>query len=406
MITQIFDLQNPWRTDPSFAFQLKPRALLPTLLENLDRKRILVLVGSRQVGKSSLMYLLIDALIRQRRVAATDIYYFNLDDLKLHELFESLPDFVRFVGAGKSRKYVFLDEVQRLTNPGLFLKELYDLPLDLQIVCSGSSQLEVKANLKENLVGRARQFEIQRLSFEEYLEFAQPTTRRQALQEMLIYGSYPAVALERAGPEKQLVIKDIYQSYVEKDLVDFLKVDNIQAFNRLVGLLANQIGSLLNVENLCKALRISRGQVERYLGMLENTFIIRRIYPFFKNYKKEITKTPKVYFLDLGLRNFALNHFSALDTRTDVGALFENFYLLQLLHRDVYGRDKINFWRTTNQTEIDFIVTRGDRREAIETKWGAATPPRSFKSLKKHYPDIQTRVVSQEHFVKEPEPTE
>ncbi|MFQ5708435.1 MAG: ATP-binding protein [bacterium] len=374
---------------------------MPTLLENLTSDKILVLVGSRQVGKSSLIYLIIESLICEQHVNPNDIFYFNLDDLKLHELFESIPDFIHFVGGGRSRKYLFIDEVQRLSNPGLFLKELYDLHLDLKIICSGSSQLEVKSKLKENLVGRARQFEIQRLSFEEYLEFAHPTTRRQALEEMLIYGSYPAVAAVTQRMEKQLTVKDIYQSYVEKDLVDFLKVDNIQAFNRLLGLLANQIGSLLNIENLCKTARAGRGQIEHYLTILENTFIIRRIYPFFENYKKEITKTPKVYFMDLGLRNFALNNFSSpLDSRTDVGKLFENFYLLELIHQDILGLQKINFWRTTNQTEIDFIVTRGGRREAIEVKWGKPTPPKSFKSIKKHYPDMQTTVVSTAKFVK------
>ncbi len=399
MIAEIFNLQNPWRTDTSFSFHLKPRAILPTLLENLRNRKILVLIGSRQVGKSSLMFLLIESLLRERRVPATDIFYFNLDDLKLHELFENLPEFVHFLGAGKSRKYLFIDEVQRLPNPGLMLKSLYDLQLDIKIICSGSSQLEVKSKLKENLVGRARQFEIQRLSFPEYLEFAQPVTRRQALEDMLVYGSYPGVAILPERLEKQLAIKDIYQSYVEKDLVDFLKVDDIQAFNRLVGLLANQIGNLLNVQNLAKAVRTHRQHIEHYLAILENTFIIRRVYPFFQNYKKEITKTPKVYFLDLGLRNFALNDFRPVELREDTGKLFENFYFLHLLHQDIFGLQKINFWRTTNQTEIDFIVTRETQREAIEVKWERATAPKSFASIKKYYPDMKTTVVTKANFL-------
>lgn len=399
MIAEIFNLQNPWRTDTSFSFHLKPRAILPTLLENLRNRKILVLIGSRQVGKSSLMFLLIESLLRERRVPATDIFYFNLDDLKLHELFENLPEFVHFLGAGKSRKYLFIDEVQRLPNPGLMLKSLYDLQLDIKIICSGSSQLEVKSKLKENLVGRARQFEIQRLSFPEYLEFAQPVTRRQALEDMLVYGSYPGVAILPERLEKQLAIKDIYQSYVEKDLVDFLKVDDIQAFNRLVGLLANQIGNLLNVQNLAKAVRTHRQHIEHYLAILENTFIIRRVYPFFQNYKKEITRTPKVYFLDLGLRNFALNDFRPVELREDTGKLFENFYFLHLLHQDIFGLQKINFWRTTNQTEIDFIVTRETQREAIEVKWERATAPKSFASIKKYYPDMKTTVVTKANFL-------
>ncbi|MCD4755242.1 MAG: AAA family ATPase [Deltaproteobacteria bacterium] len=253
----------------------------------------------------------------------------NLDDLKLHELFNSIPDFIHFLGKESQKKYAFIDEVQRLENPGLFLKEIYDLNLNIKIIYSGSSQLEVKSNFKEHLVGRARQFEIHRLAFKEYLHFAHPITRKQALEDMLIYGSYPAVAMEMNKTEKKLSIKDIYQSYVEKDLVDFLRVDNVNAFNNLLVLLANQIGSLLSIDSLSKSLRISRNQTEKYISILENTFIIKRIYPYHKNYKKEITKTPKTYFMDLGLRNFVINNFNSLALRNDQGDLFYIFLFLK-----------------------------------------------------------------------------
>lgn len=398
MITEIFNLQNPWRQNRDFASKLQQRSVLQVLTENLDNKKILGLIGSRQVGKSSLMYLMIKHLLSVQSVNAAHIYYFNLDDLKLHELFHNMADFVHFVRPGDDRKFIFIDEIQRLENPGLFLKELYDLNLNLKVVYSGSSQLEIKSKMKESLVGRARQFEIQRLSFVEYLQFNEPITRQQAIDEMLVFGAYPEVALERHSTEKQLSIKDIFQSYVEKDLIDFLKIDNITAFNKLLVLLANQIGGLLNIESLVKSIRINRAEVERYIIILERTFIIRRIYPFFENYKKEITKTPKIYFLDLGLRNFVLNNFNPPDMRNDWGSLFENFFLIELIHEDVFALDKINFWRTTNQTEIDFIVTRGTEREAIEVKWNKTTPPKSFDTIARYYPNMKTRVVTKRDF--------
>ncbi len=125
------------------------------------------------------------------------------------------------------------------------------------------------------------------------------------------------------------------------------------------------------------------------------------MYPFYKNYKKEITKTPKVYFLDLGIRNFILNAFQPVESRTDVGALFENFYYTEILSSDFYGFKKINFWRTTNQTEIDFIIQGEDEFVATEVKWQAKSPPRSFKTIKKYYPDITTRLITQNDFLKE-----
>lgn len=396
MIKDIFELQNPWR-NLAYSFTQKHRAILPTILDNLPNPKIIGLIGSRQVGKSSIVYLLIKHLI-EKNTSPENIFYFNLDDLKLHDLFDNIPNFFHFIAPGNSTKYIFIDEIQRLKNPGLFLKEIYDLQLNIKIIYSGSSQLEIKSKLKEHLVGRARQFEIQRLSFNEYLQFNQPITKEQALEEMLIYGAYPATALARNYLEKKLTIKDIHQSYIEKDLVDFLRIANIEVFNKLLILLANQIGSLLNVGNLSKALRASRQEINGYINILEQTFITKRIYPFHQNYKKEIIKTPKLYFMDLGLRNYMINNFNPIYMRQDNGDLFENFYFTEMLAGDFYGLTKINFWRTTNQTEIDFIRT-GEQREAFEVKWNKKTMPKSFATLKKYYPDITPQVITREDFL-------
>lgn len=400
MIKDIFELQNPWRFDTNFHFNLKPRKLLTELIENLDNKKLIGITGSRQVGKSSLLFLLIEYLIKRQQVSPLDIFYFNLDDLKLHELFSDLPAFLNFIGKSRNRQFIFLDEVQRLENPGLFLKMLYDLNLNIKVIFTGSSQLEVRAKTKENLVGRARTFELQRLSFNEFIDFNHPITPKEALYEILIFGSYPEVALERDAKQKKLLIKDIYQTYIEKDISDYLHIDNITAFNNLLKFLAVNCGQLLNLENLSKSLRINRTLTEKYIQVLESTFIIKRIYPFYKNYKKEIVKTPKLYFLDLGLRNFAINNFNEPQLRNDIGILFENFYLLELLANDPSKLNKINFWRTTNQTEIDFIVQNESGIEAIETKWTSQREPRSFITIKKYYPEIQTRLITKETFVR------
>ena len=399
MIRDIFLLQNPWRTQTDFTFNLKNRNILPLLINALSSpKNILGLIGSRQVGKSSLIFLLIQHLL-QHGTNSKNIFYFNLDDLKLHELFDNMPDFINFIGVGDERIFIFIDEVQRLENPGLFLKALYDLGLNIKIIYSGSSQLEIKSKLREHLVGRVRQFEIQRLCFEEYIDFNQPITRKEALEEILLYGSYPGVALEKEKLEKKLAIKDIYQSYIEKDLVDFLHVTNISSFNTLLGLLANQISNLMNIDSLSKAARIPRKETERFITILESTFIIKRLNPFHRNYKKEITKTPKIFFLDLGLRNYAINNFNQLTLRNDQGELFENFIFLELLHKDYYNLSRLNYWRTTNQTEIDFILSNEDGVEAIEVKWQKETPPKSFKTLQRYYPEIQAKMITKKTFL-------
>lgn len=398
MISEIFNLQNPWRTQNNYQFNLQKREILKELINNLSTPKIIGLIGSRQVGKSSLLFSLIKYLIKDS-TNKSRIFYFNLDDLFLHQIFENITDLINFISPGKETKYLFIDEIQRLPNPWLFLKELYDLKLNLKIFYSWSSQLEIKSKLKEHLVGRVRQFEIQRLSLSEYIDFRQPITKKQALYDYLTYGSYPEIAQTKGEQNKILAIKDIYQSYIQKDINEFLQVKNTETFNKLIILLANQIGSLLNIDNLAKTLRSPRAEIIKYIEILEWTFIIKLIYPYFKNYKKEITKTPKLFFLDLWLRNFALNNFNSLELRSDKGELFENFVFLDYLTKDVHWLHKINFWRTTNQTEIDFIIQTPQQTEAIETKWTTSKTPKSFTTLLEHYPDFEAKIVNKDNYL-------
>ena len=223
MLRHIFNLQNPWRAenDRLFTFPIYSRDIEPLLVDNLKSEKIIGLIGSRQVGKSSLLYRLIQYLLKSE-VSDVDIFYFNLDDINLHRIFSNIVTFTEFIGRSNKRKYIFIDEVQRLNNPGLFLKEVYDLQLPYKIIYSGSSQLELKAKLKESLVGRSRLFTIHSLSFNEMKNFCAPITNDEILSHALIYGSYPGVCIQKSEMEKKLSIKDIFQSYIEKDIVNFL----------------------------------------------------------------------------------------------------------------------------------------------------------------------------------------
>jgi len=340
-----------------------------------------------------LLWLLIEDLLKSG-ISDKDIFYFNLDDMQLHSLFSAIPEFIQFLGNDDRRKYVFIDEIQRLNSPGLFLKEVFDLKRNIKTIYSGSSQLEIKAKTKEHLVGRSRVFTINRLSFNEYVDFAGPITKQDALNNILLFGSYPAIAKEPQSIDKKLRIKDIYQAYVQKDLVDFINLKDIDIYNKFLIKIAMQSGDLLNVNSISNSMRVSRLKIEEFLNILEQTFICKRIYPFHKNYSKEITKTPKLYFLDLGLRNFILNNFNDLSLRTDKGSLFENFCLTEILSEDYYSMKKVNFWRTINKTEIDFIVHSEGKINAIEIKWSNSKRPRSFSSIESLYPEINTELVT------------
>ncbi|MBI4234676.1 ATP-binding protein [Candidatus Peregrinibacteria bacterium] len=400
MLETILKKQNPWWENKAFKFGIFSRSVLPELIKNLSNDKIIALLGSRQVGKTSLMYLLIGHLLKT--VKSHNIFYFNLDDFELRNLFSSADSFLQYIQADRETKYVFIDEVQRLDNPGLFLKSIHDLNLNLKIIVSGSSQLELRAKLKEFLVGRLRQIEIPRLTYSEMLNLLPNTPKKSVLENMMLYGSYPEIAKQDNIEEKKLLLNDIYQTYLQKDIADFAKIENIDAFNKLLILLAAQIGSLLNVHHLSKTLRVSAQKIADYLDILEGTFIIKRLYPFFKNYKKEISKTPKVYFMDLGLRNLLLANWQQLALRSDQGALFENMVFLELYNQDVYKLKHYHFWRTTNQTEIDFIVEEGTSIKAIEAKYSNSKNPKAFTTFKEYYPKAVMGLITSETIGKVP----
>lgn len=394
MLNAILKKQNPWWGNKSFEFSVFSRNILPELIKNLANDKIVALVGSRQVGKTSLLYLLIEHLLKI--VKPLNIFYINLDDFEVRRLFSSASTFLQYIQAGDEMKYVFIDEVQRLDNPGLFLKSIHDLNLKLKIIVSGSSQLELRAKLKEFLVGRLRQFEIPRLTFAEMRNLEPNIPQKSIFENMMIYGSYPEIAKQNNIEEKKLLLNDIYQAYLQKDVADFAKIENIDAFNKLLILLAAQIGSLLNVHHISETLRISTREVNNYLDVLEGTFVIKRLYPFFRNYKKEISKTPKVYFMDLGLRNLILANWQVPELRSDQGALFENLVFLELYNQDIYKLKHYHFWRTTNQTEIDFIIEDGTTIKAIEAKYSNSKNPKAFATFKEYYPKALTGVVTKE----------
>ena len=396
--SRAFDLQNPWRKKRGYKSGYLDRTILPHLIEHLESEQVLGIIGSRQVGKSALIMMLIEHLIKSG-VSPKNIFYFNLDSYDLQTLFSRPHDLIDFLGESDGRKYVFVDEVQTLKTPGLFLKELYDLRLPIKIVYSGSSYTEIRAKTKEHLVGRVREFRIERLSFDEYKKFRSPVSSEVALRDYILYGSYPAVALAKKSLERKRRIRDIHNDYIRKDIVELLKVEDTDSFNKLLTILAHQTGTLVNLEHLSRFSGLSREEVGKYISTLEQTFIIEILRPFHRNYRKEITRMPKAYFLDLGLRNSLLNAFQPIELRDDLGRLFENFCLLQLLADDPYRENTIRFWRTTNQTEIDFMVESGRELKAIEAKWSDAKEPRSFRTIREHYPGVDAEVWTRGRFV-------
>ena len=350
------------------------------IFKHLGSKEISILIGPRQAGKTTIMLHIKDQLVKQ----GEKTLLLNIDRDDHRKYFNSQTDLVNYLKLyfGTEKGYLFIDEMQRLDDAGLFLKGIYDRNLPYKIIVSGSGSLELKEKIHESLAGRKRVFEIPTITFSEFINFKtnyQFTNKihdffkydkilpETLLQEYLYFGGYPKVVLSNNIEEKRNTIKEIYESYVEKDIQNLIHIEKTENFINLVSVLSSQIGQLVNRAELSQTLKIDRETLKTYLWYLEKTFIIARINPYFSNIRKELTKMPVFYFTDIGFRNYNCNQFLTPPDKTD-GFLFQNFIYQLLIESKNFNNAKINFWRTKDGAEVDFIVHLGNDIIPIEVK--------------------------------------
>jgi len=356
------------------------RKALGSLIKFMGLRETIVIYGARQVGKTTLMKMLIDHL-KADGYPEEAIFYLDLEDLELLDLcnqgVKALTNYVNARTRYKGRVFLFIDEIQYLENASSFIKLMVDNYSDrFKLIVSGSSVLDIKSKVKRSLVGRILTFEIFGLDFEEYLWFRgltfnfdfvdDPKTWKELkayFEEFLVYGGYPRVALISDVESKKYYLKELIQTYIKKDVRDIGKIRNIAKFNNFLRILGDQAGSLLNVDNLAKNVGLARETVYDYLMLLEGTYVLKRLSPFHRNLKSELTKMPKLYFEDSGVLNY-LKHNDIIEKVT--GDLLENGVFTELRKR--VGLEKLWFWRTQSKQEVDFIVERKDTLVALEVK--------------------------------------
>lgn len=363
------------------------REIFDRIAIHLEKPEITLLTGSRQVGKTVLLEQLKSHLIREKKIPNDAILRYNLDLIQDWEIFQNQRDFIEFLrGRSKRQKiYAFIDEAQKVPEAARFFKGVYDSKLNVKFVLTGSSSLEIKAKLKETLAGRKRIFHIPSFTFYEFLLtkdgfLAENLKSDNSLgeidqrkinshyEEYLIFGGYPRVVLSESKEEKIAILREIFSSYVEKDIMGFLEIKNKTAFSRMIKLLAAQIGQLANIGELALHLGIDRHTVERYILALEETFVVRKITPYFTNPRQEIIKAAKIYFLDSGIGNLALENFQPFSNRPDKGSILENAVCSELLNLCEDTSAKLHFWRTKQKTEVDFVLEKGSDILPIEVK--------------------------------------
>jgi predicted AAA+ superfamily ATPase len=370
------------------------RSILKEIVEHLASKEITMIVGARQVGKTTLMR---DLLTRTEQAGKRSMF-FNLDVESDAAFFVSQQTFLDRLRLefGDQEGVVFIDEIQRKTDAGIFLKGLYDLNLPYKLVVSGSGSLELKEKIHESLAGRKRLFEMLPVTFLELVDFRTDykyseklpdfftlhiEKTRKLLKEYLNFGGYPRVVLALEQSEKEKIIHEIFRSYAEKDISYFLRIDRVEAFESVLKLLASQTGRIIEYASLSREASISFVTLKKYLWYAEKTFAIHLTLPYFKNRHKELVKAPIAYFNDLGLRNELLGYFGNLPEQ-EYGFIFQNLVENALLENTRWKNTRLKFWRTTDGREVDFILDKGNAVIPVEVKYAALVTPNIEKSLR------------------------
>lgn len=347
---------NPWLKDQNLPFLALERYLLRKQEAFLKQpewdKLITVLVGPRQAGKTTLGKSLCYDLIKTTQ-RFDQLIYLNCDSTIIREWLTGVYIMNELRETfGVKRFVLFIDEAQRLENPGLLVKALYDLDLPVKIIISGSSQLEIKSKIQEHLTGRQIEAQILPLSYQEI-----PMPKQ--MDKSLLYGCYPQVVTQ-AMP--RLLLSELYRDYINRDIIEFLKIGKPIIFEKLMVLLAHSSGQLLNYQQIANDCNISGVTVKHYIDILEQTYIIKTLLPWSNNKRSEVTSNPKCYYLDNGFRNQALGNFSAIESRNDKGLLIESAVFQELYKHKVQNflDYQIYFWRTKNGAEVDFIIKQND----------------------------------------------
>jgi len=352
-----------------------PRKVFKELKKEAKNRKICMLIGARQVGKTTILKELFSELSGTNKCL-----FLDLDVISNYEKVSSFEILVNTLKANDYDEkqeecfYLFLDEFQKYPSLPKIMKNVYDNLENVKIYASGSSSLTIKDQIQESLAGRKKIIELFPLDFEEFLWFKNEMLSKNLknlvklkgesldkaikefdifLREFLIFGGYPETALKKSKEEKKEVLESIFDLYVKKDLVEYLKIEKILEVKKLIEFLSVNNGQKIKYEDISDLTSMNFKEIKRYIEILNETYLISILRPFYTNKNKELVKIPKIYFLDNGVRNFFINNFNNLSLRDDAGFLFEGFIISEFIKR---GIKNLKFWQDKNSNEIDIIA--------------------------------------------------
>lgn len=346
------------------------------LKKQLDSKKATIIFGARQVGKTTL----VNHILKDQNSV-----FFNFDISYDYDRFfaiSKLPP-LDAMKTLNNPKFIIIDEAQRSTETSRIIKGWLDYGIDAKIILLGSSSFQLLHQSSESLTGRNEKIFLTPLLFQEYISFQSwysDSFQRKKIEEdfknqlgevlmqSIVFGNYPEVVL---APEKRTLLLNITSDYLFKDVLQLGIINNLEVLKKLLNLLAFQIGNEVSYNELANNLGISRATVEKYISLLEQSFVIFRFSAFSNNARKEVNKSKKIYFWDTGIRNALLGEFSLSQTRTDIGALWENWVIAEFMKKNMLDNNikKLFFWRNRDGSEVDLVIKEDDNIKAYEIKW-------------------------------------
>ena len=365
------------------------RDILKLLNNDLGKQKALILMGARRVGKTT--------LLQELSKNWENVLWLTGDELETQKMFEN-PTITRFKTELAGVKFLIVDEAQRLHNVGLGLKLITDHLQDIQLLVTGSSAFELSNQLNESLMGRTFEYKLYPVSFTEMCNYHTIRTEKQLLPYRLIFGYYPDVVMHPEDAKKNL--HNLIQNFLYKDMLLIEGVKKPDKIVKLLQAIAYQTGSQVSYNELSKLTGLNVTTVERYITMLEQCFVLFRLGSFSRNLRIELTKSRKIYFYDNGIRNALISNFSAIETRTDTGALWENFLIserFKLLNNNERWSQRF-FWRTTEQQEVDYVEEEDGILRAFEFKWNKNSKAKISKTFSNAYPNAEISIITPENY--------
>ena len=370
------------------------RDLKVVLDSKIGKGKVLLLIGPRQVGKTTLLKNILTSISSEKKVQ-----FWNCDESDVRQFLSEANSakLKSFVG---NSDFIVIDEAQRVKDIGLTIKLLHDSFPNVQLAVTGSSSLDLSNSINEPLTGRKFEYNLFPFSTNELVNHTSMLEEMRLLKNRLVYGFYPDV-VNNPGEEKE-ILTNIVNSYLYKDVFEFQDIRKSSVIEKLVQALALQVGSEVSFNELGNLLGIDTVTVQRYVDLLEKAYVIFHIRSFSRNVRNELKKSIKIYFYDNGVRNSVISNFSPVELRSDIGALWENFLISERIKNNAYHNKhaKYYFWRTTQKQEIDFIEEVDQNLFAYEFKYN----PKKVNSkcpvtFSNNYPNVPFDVITSENYM-------